>query len=172
MREAYARAIGKAPEFTPSDSRRRVPGPEDSCPICYECMHGVPQDKLVFCEECGNALHTECFGQCSLSPVPSLLTVLTEACPRSLPGRRCAAELTCVWCRAKWPSGAKSEAGASATSEGYINLGSVARCGERDTSSCALECLLSFALPINDDAIFLDHQGWRYGGSRNRAGRA
>jgi hypothetical protein len=70
VREAYARATGKALELTPSDSRRRIPGPEDSCPICYECMHGVSEDKLVFCEECGNALHTECFGQCSLSTIP------------------------------------------------------------------------------------------------------
>jgi hypothetical protein len=72
VREAYARAMGKAPEFTPLDSKRRIPGPEDSCPICYESMHGVSQDKLVFCEECGNALHTECFGQCSLLLVPFL----------------------------------------------------------------------------------------------------
>lgn len=77
VREAYARATGKAPELTPSDSRRRIPGPEDSCPICYESMHGVSQDKLVFCEECGNALHTECFGQCSLSTVP-FLSINTE----------------------------------------------------------------------------------------------
>jgi len=73
VREAYARAMGKAPELTPSDSRRRIPGPEDSCPICYECIDGISQDKLVFCEECGNALHTECFGQCWLSTVPFLL---------------------------------------------------------------------------------------------------
>lgn len=66
VRDAYARASGKAPASTPSDSKRRIPGPEDSCPICYEDMHGIAQDKLVFCEECGNALHTECFGQCSL----------------------------------------------------------------------------------------------------------
>jgi len=77
VREAYARAMGKAPELTLSDTRRRIPGPEDSCPICYESMHGVSQDKLVFCEECGNALHTECFGQCSLSTVP-FLAINTE----------------------------------------------------------------------------------------------
>ena len=77
VREAYARAVGKAPDSTPSDSRRRIPGPEDSCPICYECMHGVSQDKLVFCEECGNALHTECFGQCPLSGCLSSLSILS-----------------------------------------------------------------------------------------------
>jgi len=163
VREAYARTIGKAPELTPMGSKRRIPGPEDSCPICYECMHGVSQDKLVFCEECGNALHTECFGRCSLSAVPFLLSVLTE-----LAGRQCAAQLTCVWCRAKWPSGAKSGAGASSTSEGYINLGNVAGCGERDTSTCALRYLFGLPCPLMTP-LPLDHQSWRYG---NRAGRA
>jgi hypothetical protein len=81
VREAYARAAGKAPELTPADSRRRIPGPEDSCPICYECMHGVSQDKLVFCEECGNALHTECFGQCSLFTAPFLSITLSILSP-------------------------------------------------------------------------------------------
>lgn len=150
VREAYARAAGKAPELTPADSRRRIPGPEDSCPICYECMHGVSQDKLVFCEECGNALHTECFGQCSLSTVSFLLSILiTEPSPRLFAGRRCAAQLTCVWCRAKWPSGAKSTAGAGPTSEGYINLGSIAGVsGQRDTSSCELIMFILLPCPL------------------------
>jgi len=115
VREAYARATGEAPALTPSDPRRRIPGPEDNCPICYETMHGISEDKLVFCEECGNALHTECFGQ----------------------WRRSATKLTCVWCRAKWTSNDKGGTGAtSSTSGGYINLGSLAGLsGQRDTSS-------------------------------------
>ncbi|KAN0125069.1 hypothetical protein V8E52_001621, partial [Russula decolorans] len=150
VREAYERAMGKAPELTPSDSRRRIPGPEDSCPICYECMHGVSQDKLVFCEECGNALHTECFGQ----------------------WRRSAAQLTCIWCRAKWPSGARSGAGASPISEAYINLRSVAGLSnERDTSSCTLMMFVLLPCPLMTP-LPLDHQSWRYGGSRDGTSRA
>ncbi|KAI0004228.1 hypothetical protein BJV74DRAFT_809981 [Russula compacta] len=127
VRDAYARATGQAPTSTPSGSNRRIPTPEDSCPICYDGMHGISQDKLVFCEECGNALHTECFEQ----------------------WRRSAAKLTCVWCRAKWPMGIKDGAGASSTSGGYINLGNVAGLsGERDTSSCTRRCTL--CPPIND----------------------
>jgi hypothetical protein len=54
------------------------------------------------------------------------------------PGRRSTPQLTCVWCRAKWPTDVKDRAGAKPTSEGYINLGGVAGLsGERDTSSCA-----------------------------------
>ena len=54
-----------------------------------------------------------------------------------LVGRRSTPQLTCVWCRAKWPMGAKDDAGAKSTSEGYINLGGVAGLsGRRDTSSC------------------------------------
>jgi hypothetical protein len=29
-----------------------------------ETMGGVEPKKLTFCDECGNALHTECFQQC------------------------------------------------------------------------------------------------------------
>jgi len=131
VRNAYAHASGKASTSTPSDSKKRIPGPEDSCPICYEGMHGIAQKKLVFCEECGNSLHTECFEQ----------------------WRRSAAKLTCVWCRAKWPMGVEDGTGARPTSEGYLNLGSVAGLsGERDTSSY--------------------HKGWRYGANRYRTGRA
>ena len=65
VRNAYASATGKIPKSASSDTKRRVPGPEDTCPICYECMHGESESRLTFCEECGNALHSECFEQCS-----------------------------------------------------------------------------------------------------------
>ncbi|KAI0257448.1 hypothetical protein BJV78DRAFT_37603 [Lactifluus subvellereus] len=113
VRNAYALATGKAPISASSAAKRRIPGPEDSCPICYESMHGASQEMLVFCEECGNALHSECFEQ----------------------WRRSAAELTCVWCRAKWQWGGKNE-GASRKSGAYINLSEVAGLsGVRDTST-------------------------------------
>jgi ribosomal protein L37AE/L43A len=69
VREAYARVTGKAmPSSSPEEERdrkKRIPGPEDDCPICYESMHKVAENKLWFCEECGNALHGECFRQCT-----------------------------------------------------------------------------------------------------------
>ncbi len=43
-----------------------MPDEEDSCPICYDDMHNVAETSLVFCEECGNAVHKECFGECEL----------------------------------------------------------------------------------------------------------
>ena len=67
VREAHARATGKAPTTSlPEDAgtNKRIPGPDDDCPICYDGMHGVAEASLVFCEECGNALHKECFQQC------------------------------------------------------------------------------------------------------------
>jgi hypothetical protein len=110
-------------------------------------MHDISQDDLVFCEECGNALHTECFGQCSFTP--PFLSINTDRALSSLSGRRRAAEVTCVWCRAKWTSGAESGTSAKPTSSKYINLGGIAGLsGERDKSSCAL--LSSFAATIND----------------------
>ncbi|KAH8997593.1 hypothetical protein EDB92DRAFT_1447818 [Lactarius akahatsu] len=83
VRNAYASATGKNQTAESSSTKRRVPGPEDSCPICYESMHGESEGRLTFCEECGNALHSECFEQ----------------------WRRSAAKLTCVWCRAEWNKG-------------------------------------------------------------------
>jgi hypothetical protein len=55
----------------PAGPKRRVPGPDDDCPICYEGMHGVADAKLTFCERCGNGLHKECFQQCACPPVSS-----------------------------------------------------------------------------------------------------
>jgi len=113
VRNAYASATGKLSTSASSSTKRRIPGPEDNCPICYESMYGESEGRLTFCEECGNALHSECFEQWRQS--------------------RRVAELTCVWCRAK-PR--KKESGASTTSEGYVNLGQVAGLsGKRDTSS-------------------------------------
>ena len=86
VRDAYARATGSATTPTASDSKKRIPGPEDSCPICYEGMHGISQDKLVFCEECGNALHTECFAQCSVLWCLSLPPKLIRAFVSCLQG--------------------------------------------------------------------------------------
>jgi hypothetical protein len=53
--------------------------------------------------------------------------------------------LTCVWCRAKWilPASGSGAASGSMTSEGYVNLGSVAGVSPvRDTSSC-MNCALA-----------------------------
>ncbi|KAI0067800.1 hypothetical protein BV25DRAFT_1819238 [Artomyces pyxidatus] len=116
VRDAYARATGKAPAASSSSSKKRIPGADDDCPICYEGMAGVAEKKLTFCEECGNALHTECFQQWA----------------KSTPN------LTCVWCRAKWvvarPAAGSSRAGR--TEDGYINLaGAAGLSPERDTSS-------------------------------------
>lgn len=55
--------------------------------------------------------------------------------------RKSAANLTCVWCRAKWTVAVAASAGAGGASrsvEGYLNLGRVAGIDtERDTSTCA-----------------------------------
>ncbi|KIM77496.1 hypothetical protein PILCRDRAFT_76604 [Piloderma croceum F 1598] len=124
IRDAYARATGKATSVAsssksqPENEKRRIPGPDDDCPICYESMHGADKNKLTWCDECGNALHQECFDQWA---------------------RTSGNNLTCVWCRAKWilPASGNGAASGSMISEGYVNLGSVAGVNTvRDTSSC------------------------------------
>ncbi|KAI0320361.1 hypothetical protein OF83DRAFT_1053226 [Amylostereum chailletii] len=126
VREAYARATGKTPAASSSKDteKRRLPGPDDDCPICYEGMHGLDTKKLTFCDQCGNGLHTECFQQSLMFWVCS--------------GAKSTANVTCVWCRAKWttPGRAGASSTRAGTSEGYINLASVAGLSPaRDTSS-------------------------------------
>ncbi|KAF8967348.1 hypothetical protein BDZ97DRAFT_1656498 [Flammula alnicola] len=119
VREAYARATGKATTSTvqaTSNKNKRIPGPDDDCPVCYDGMHGVAEASLVFCEDCGNALHKECFGQSAST----------------------SKDLTCVWCRARWvlapPAGAA--AGPSRAAGGYLNLAGVSGISPvRDTST-------------------------------------
>lgn len=122
-------------------NNKRIPGPDDDCPICYDGMHGVAEASLVFCEECGNALHKECFQQCGSFNLPSWINLFILFL-----GQRTAAsngkELTCVWCRARWiiarPGGeATGSVKRSMGAYGYINLSDVAGVSPvRDTSTC------------------------------------
>lgn len=69
IRAAYNKATGKETtvvDKNANNNKKRIPGPEDDCPICYETMHKVDTKRLTFCDECGNALHNECFQQCKL----------------------------------------------------------------------------------------------------------
>ncbi|KAJ7030317.1 hypothetical protein C8F04DRAFT_1113961 [Mycena alexandri] len=127
IREAYARAIGKSqapstPEATSAGPKKRLPGEDDDCPICYDKMHGVAETTLAFCEECGNAVHKECFAQWKQ----------TSANQRK--------KLTCIYCRAEWPDIAAGKAaggsGARTTTSGYLNISSVAGVSpQRDTTT-------------------------------------
>ncbi|KAG5721385.1 Mitogen-activated protein kinase kinase kinase 1 [Termitomyces sp. T112] len=111
IREAHARAKGKAittPD-TDSSSKKRIPGPDDDCPICYEGMHGVNENLLTFCEGCGNALHKQCFEQWRIT------------------SKNSGKQLSCVFCRARWAtlSAGPFGAGGRTSREGYINLADV-----------------------------------------------
>ncbi|KII88331.1 hypothetical protein PLICRDRAFT_140436, partial [Plicaturopsis crispa FD-325 SS-3] len=118
VREAYQRASGKSAGSSSQDSaaKKRMPGKDDDCPVCYEAMHSTPVPSLSFCDSCGNALHKECFQQWV---------------------RSSGNNPTCVWCRAKWvmpaPAGGS---GAGRAAQGYINLAGVAGLSpQRDTST-------------------------------------
>ncbi|KAF8888914.1 hypothetical protein CPB84DRAFT_1684017, partial [Gymnopilus junonius] len=63
--EAYGRATGKIPVDIDL-GKKCILGPDDDCPICYDIMHEAVEDSLytnslTFCQECGSALHNECF---------------------------------------------------------------------------------------------------------------
>ncbi|KDQ61266.1 hypothetical protein JAAARDRAFT_32263 [Jaapia argillacea MUCL 33604] len=119
VREAYARATGKASGSSSSntnETNKRLPGPEDDCPICYENMHKVDVKKMAFCDTCKNGLHLECFQQWA---------------------RTAGRNVTCVFCRAEWaipgPSGGDK---ATRGADGYLNLASAAGLSPvRDTST-------------------------------------
>lgn len=134
VREAYARATGRAvapaakPVAAATKKKKRVPGPDDDCPICYDSMHGVAEAAFVFCKDCGNALHKECFGQWQRTAA------------------RTGKDLTCVWCRAPWvlPRDAGAGTGGGAVGArraegGYLNLAGAGDVSpERDTTTCGL----------------------------------
>jgi len=101
-------------------------------------MHGVDKNRLTWCDECGNALHKECFDQCTLVICFQYIDHLLIG-GLVVGARTSGKNLTCVWCRAKWvlPTTGAGAAGGSMTSEGYMNLGNVAGVDNvRDTSSC------------------------------------
>lgn len=143
VREAYARATGRMPASAnsskaASDKNKRVPGPDDDCPICYDGMHGVAEASLTYCEQCGNAVHKECFQQCTLS-FCILLIVLIRTAGKGT-SQRSGKELTCVWCRAKWtvaPGVGGANVARGSFNGGYINLANVSgQSPVRDTSTC------------------------------------
>ncbi|KAF5358130.1 hypothetical protein D9756_001165 [Leucocoprinus leucothites] len=122
VREAFLRATGQLAESSSAitNSKKRIPGEEDDCPICYDTMFGVAEIGLAFCEECGNALHKECFVQYEKN------------------ARQTGKTITCVWCRSEWGMQGPAKPTGSATQRGaFVNLaGAVPEIdGRRDTSS-------------------------------------
>ncbi|KAI0673012.1 hypothetical protein C8Q78DRAFT_969499 [Trametes maxima] len=118
VRDAFAQATGRAAgSSSQNKGKKRLPGEGDDCPICYEGMHKVAEKLLVFCEECSNGLHKECFQQWANAARGSV---------------------TCVFCRAQWAGPGATRAGkaASRSVEGYLNLAGAAGVSPvRDTSS-------------------------------------
>jgi len=148
---------------------KRIPGPDDDCPICYDGMHGVAEASLVFCEECGNALHKECFQQCGSFNSPLFGANPSFLCHICSSGQRTATsngkELTCVWCRARWVvASASTGTGTvkrSMGAYGYLNLSGVADVSPvRDTSTCKRDNFSEFTLHSH---ISLDYHGPRRG---------
>ncbi|KAJ7189417.1 hypothetical protein GGX14DRAFT_538191 [Mycena pura] len=124
VREAYERAIGKSqPASTPASSapKKRLPTEDDDCAVCYEKLHTVAESTLAFCESCSNAVHGECFEQWKQT------------------SRNKGAKVTCMYCRAEWPTAGGAGATADVAREAgttYVNVASVANVSrQRDTST-------------------------------------
>lgn len=106
--------------------KRKVIEPDDTCPVCYEDIHGESTDNFVYCEEsCRGPIHRDCFntwvGNC----------------------RGSGKKVTCVYCRATWPGIAGAAAGRGVQVGGqpscdgqYLNLADVIGIDrERDRST-------------------------------------
>ncbi len=135
-------------EPSSSSITKRLPTEDDNCPICYETMYGVADNALNFCETCGNALHDECWRQCT--KLPRLGTHVADVLLPSVLGQasssRNGKSVTCVWCRAETvPTGGRQAQTGGYTNEGYLNLGAIAGCSPtRDTSTCELVAVYHF----------------------------
>jgi hypothetical protein len=155
VKEALDRALGRKPAndneeedagAESSQGNKRIPTEDDDCPICYEKMDGNKLSSLSFCEQCGNALHKECFEQCQFYKLYLYLLPFTHASglidTDRANAQRSGRSLTCVFCRAPWQTAAPTSStptkgGATISRDGYLNLGSVAGVSPvRDTSTC------------------------------------
>ncbi|PFH45786.1 hypothetical protein AMATHDRAFT_157849 [Amanita thiersii Skay4041] len=118
VREAHARAISQYTGPSSQSVKKRFPTKDDDCPICYENMHGIPENGLKFCDACGNALHDECWKQWQAS------------------SQRSGKAVTCVWCRAESSTNKRKKVAGVSSSDGYLNLAAVAGLSPvRDTST-------------------------------------
>ncbi|CAI5465509.1 unnamed protein product [Closterium sp. Yama58-4] len=115
VREQFARIAGGAPgsgalglrdsgsrtegdsqdaEVGKTDQRPKQRPIEGDCPICYEPLGGEgagkrgggkPAETVVFCQRCGNNVHSDCFSRWKAAKRGGMVT--------------------CVWCRAPWGDG-------------------------------------------------------------------
>eukprot|EP00048_Salpingoeca_helianthica_P021353 m.11819 g.11819 ORF g.11819 m.11819 type:complete len:365 (+) comp5873_c0_seq1:129-1223(+) len=106
-RDAYKKMAGEDDESKPDAAAAAdEPKPKDYvgefCGICYDVL--AEADEITWCKSsCGKSVHKGCFTHWE----------------KAQTGR-----VTCVYCRAPWPTaaGAGAAAGAAGSSEGYTNL--------------------------------------------------
>ncbi len=168
VRAALDKALGRtssAASSVSTNSKKKLPTPEDDCPICYEtmCSQGQPVDetKLVWCEECGNAVHSVCFDACK--KISFGLVVMTNNLIGRTSNATSGKPLTCVYCRARsaLPGPSSSRCAGVNMSEGYVNLSGVAGLSPvRDTSSCEYAPTGRLIVDVNG---FSDYNGPRRG---------
>ncbi|KAK9848236.1 hypothetical protein WJX84_001782 [Apatococcus fuscideae] len=108
VREQYQRMTGKTEAGAAADAagakaRRAIEG---DCPICFEDLQAEgngAQEPLVFCKECGNNVHKQCFERWTNSK------------------KAAGVPITCVLCRAPWEVPADPGDGDKSS---YVNLAS------------------------------------------------
>ncbi|KAL3154181.1 hypothetical protein ABBQ32_013698 [Trebouxia sp. C0010 RCD-2024] len=112
---------------------------EGECAICYDSLKAdaqSPEDKITFCQECGNNVHVECFKRWTASKKSTGQSV------------------TCVYCRCPWVSDTGIKAAGDGNEE-YVNLRGVSQ--QHQQADTSLESL------YGDTAVWIQANNGRMG---------
>lgn len=125
---------------------------EGECAICYDTLKADSQsaeDKVTFCQECGNNVHVECFKRWTASKKSS------------------GEPVTCVYCRCPWQPESGTR-GAGGSNDEYVNLGDVSH--QHQAADTSLQSL------YGDTAVWIQanngHMGRRQAASLWRLSQA
>lgn len=137
----YRRLTGKdaaSSSAGPRDPASKQRPIEGECAICYDSLKAdgtAPEDKVTFCQECGNNVHVECFKRWTASKKSS------------------GEPVTCVYCRCPWV--VESGGSGASLNKDYVNLRDVSHEHQRaDTSLHAL---------YGDTAVWIQAHNGRMG---------
>ncbi|KAL0056460.1 hypothetical protein WJX82_011587 [Trebouxia sp. C0006] len=140
----YRRLTGKDAASTsagtagPSDAASKQRPVEGECAICYDSLKAdgtAPEDKVTFCQECGNNVHVECFKRWTASKKGS------------------GEPVTCVYCRCPWV--VESGGSGASLNKDYVNLRNVSH--EHQNADTSLHSL------YGDTAVWIQAHNGRMG---------
>ncbi|DBB06531.1 TPA: hypothetical protein ACH3X1_012076 [Trebouxia sp. C0004] len=134
-KDAASSSAGAAGPHDPASKQRPIEG---ECAICYDSLKAggkAPEDKVTFCQECGNNVHVECFKRWTASKKGS------------------GDPVTCVYCRCPWV--VEAGGGGASLNKDYVNLRDVSH--EHQSADTSLHSL------YGDTAVWIQAHNGRMG---------